>query len=93
MNPPKPKATAKSRQILFLNIPEAERARLGTFAETVGRPVSWVVRDAVTLYIDAAEATGLRPLMPDLDMTTAGKTPQDKRGRPKSPKISQNFSS
>lgn len=27
----------------------------------MGRPVSWVVRDAVTLYIDAAEATGLRP--------------------------------
>ena len=37
MDPPKPKAPAKSRHPLFLNIPEAERARLGTFAETVGR--------------------------------------------------------
>ena len=75
MNPPKPTAPAKSRHPLFLNIPDTERARLGTFAETVGRPVSWVVRDTVTLYIDAAEATGLRPLMPDLEMTNAGKTP------------------
>ena len=75
-------APAKSRHPLFPIIPEAERARLGKFAETVGRPVSWVVRDAVTLYIDAAEASGLRPLMPDLDMTNAGKPPQGKRGRP-----------
>ena len=71
---------------LFLQLPPEERQRLQTFAKLVGRPMSWVVRDACRLYMDAAEADpeSLNPLRaggPKLD----GKTPQGQRGRPFKP--------
>ena len=72
---------------LFLQLPPEERQRLQTFAKLVGRPMSWVVRDACRLYMDAAEADpeSLNPLRaggPKLDLANAGKTQQGQRGRP-----------
>ena len=72
---------------LYLTLPPTERQRLEAFAKTVGRPMSWIVRDACRLYMDAAQADpeSLNPLRaggPKLDMANAGKTPQGQRGRP-----------
>ena len=87
---PEPPHVPGSRRnlTLFLTLPPPERQRLEMFAKSVGRPLSWVVRDACRLYMDAAEADAdamsrLRSAAPALDMKDAGKTPQDKRGRPK----------
>jgi predicted DNA-binding protein len=73
---------------LYLTLPPAERQRLEAFAKTVGRPMSWIVRDACRLYLDAMETdpaamASLRPVVPVLDMKEAGGTVQDKRGRPR----------
>lgn len=50
--------------------------------------MSWIVRDACRLYLDAMETDPaamacLRPVVPVLDMKEAGGTVQDKRGRPR----------
>lgn len=74
---------------VFIVMPPEERARLVDFAATVGRPVSWTVRDAVRLYLDAVrpdadllararDNMARQTLNPNL----AGRTLEGKRGRP-----------
>jgi predicted DNA-binding protein len=74
---------------LFLTLPPEERARLEAFAKTVDRPMSWCVRDALTVYLDAVEAdadrlAALQGAVRDaaLDPARAGRTVQAPRGRP-----------
>lgn len=70
---------------LYIMLPPDERARLDAFAAAIARPFSWCVRDALRLYLDAVEAdagkmAALRA--PPVDIRTAGRTVQDRRGRP-----------
>lgn len=81
----KPKAGRRNVP-LFVMLPPNERGRLNAFAGKLGRPFSWVVRDALRVYLDAVEADAgkLESLRaPDVDLGNAGRTVQAKRGRPK----------
>ncbi len=78
------KPTGGRRNVpLFVVLPPDERARIVAFAEKVGRPVSWAVRDALTLYLDAMEADADALARVTLDATAAGRTKQGKPGRPR----------
>jgi len=84
-------APAKGRKNvpLYVMMPPSERARLDTFAERIERPFSWVVRDALRLYLDAAESDARQMdalRNPDLDMSNAGKTEQARPGKPRTKK-------
>ena len=81
---PKP-SQGRSQVPLFITMPPAERERLNAFADRVGRPCSWLVRDALRVYLDAVEADGITLASlraPDVDLAKAGQTTQRKRGRP-----------
>jgi len=73
---------------LYIMMPPAERERVETFSARVERPMSWVVRDALRVYMDAVATTpakldALRAVKtPEVDLADVGKTPQPKRGRP-----------
>ena len=74
---------------LFVMLPPDERARLVAFAASIARPLSWTVRDALRVYLDAvrgdaAKLASLRAGMaaPDVDLGNAGRTVQTRRGRP-----------
>jgi predicted DNA-binding protein len=75
-----------STPLYIKNIEPAERDRLDAFAEAVGRPVSWVVRDAVTCYLDSLEddVAALREKLEavTIELKNAGKTAVATRGRP-----------
>jgi predicted DNA-binding protein len=73
-----------------VTMPPSELERLRAFAEQVERPMSWVVRDAVTVYLDAveADAEALARLQAKVQDATvppeaAGETAPLKRGRPR----------
>lgn len=71
---------------LFVVMPPAERERLTAFAVRIQRPFSWLVRDALRVYLDAVEADAekLESLRAsDLDLGNAGRTVQAKVGRPR----------
>ncbi len=68
---------------LFVVLPPDERARVDAFAAAVGRPNSWVVRDALRLYLDAMEKNTAALARLKLDAADAGKTKQPRRGRPR----------
>lgn len=74
--------TTRKNKPLFITLPPDERDRLGAYAAKVGRPMSWTVRDALTLYLDAMEARAADLGDVTLDITQAGKTSQGKPGRP-----------
>lgn len=80
----KKKATAPALFVTGLE-PE-ERERVERFAEALGRPVSWVARDALRCYLNAVEdhVEALREKLdnPGLSIWDAGDTPQSTRGRP-----------
>jgi len=81
----KTKNAAKS-PLYIRGIEPEERERLEAFAEAVGRPMAWVVRDAVNCYLDSLEGD-VAALREKLDAATipleaAGKTPEMTRGRP-----------
>jgi len=93
---PKPDAPAKGRRNvpLFIILPPAERERLTTFAGSIARPFSWVVRDALRVYLDAVEGNAgkiaaLRADLaaPDVDLGNAGRTVAAPRGRPRKRKV------
>ena len=70
---------------LYIMLPPAERARLDAFAATIARPLSWCVRDALRLYLDAVEADAGRIAAlraPPVDIRKAGRTVQGRLGRP-----------
>lgn len=84
----KPTKTKTEATPLYIRgIEPEERERLDAFAEAVGRPVGWVVRDAVACYINSLEGD-VAALREKLDTITipleaAGKTtPPPRRGRP-----------
>ncbi len=83
-------AAGRLKVPLYVMLPPVERERLEAFADRVGRPFSWVVRDALTVYMAAAEADAdtmarLRAAVetPGVDLSKAGRTEQDKPGRPR----------
>jgi hypothetical protein len=52
-------------------------------AAKLGRPLSWTVRDALRLYLDALETDAAALARLKVDARAAGKTKQPKRGRPR----------
>lgn len=87
--PPKKKMTARKRSadVLFVSgVPPEERKRLEDFADKLGRPASWVVRDAVRVYLEAMQpkVEAFKKILdnPPIETGRAGKTPIAKRGRP-----------
>lgn len=80
---------------IMISLPPDERLRLANFAKEIGRPVSWVVRDAVREY-----AARLRPVLDQFraqlangahPLETAGQVPTVKRGRPPKPRRSMSY--
>ena len=86
--PPNEKTKGRQNVPLYLMIPPAERARLERFSNEIERPLSWTVRDALRVYLDAVEGAKTLDALraPDVDLATAGRTVQGKRGRPKKTK-------
>jgi hypothetical protein len=71
-------------------MPPDEKARLEAFAAKVGRPMGWIIRDALAVYIEAAEAdaSAMARLLkaPKVKGLALGKTPQTPTGpKPKAP--------
>ena len=88
---PKSNIHAKGRRNvpLYVMLPPEEHARLVAFAASIDRPLSWAVRDALRVYLDAVEGDAakladLRAAVatPEVDLGKAGKTKQPRRGRP-----------
>jgi len=68
---------------LYCIVEPAERARILGFAKVIGRPFSWVVRDACRVYLDAVEKDPRKLFKPSVDARDAGKTPAGRLvGRP-----------
>jgi predicted DNA-binding protein len=84
---PKPKndkpAGDRRNVPLFITLPPEERARVVALAAKLGRPLSWTVRDALRLYLDALETDAAALARLKVDARAAGKTKQPKRGRPR----------
>jgi predicted DNA-binding protein len=84
---PKPKndkpAGDRRNVPLFITLPPEERARIVALAAKLGRPLSWTVRDALRLYLDALETDAAALARLKVDARAAGKTKQPKRGRPR----------
>lgn len=83
---PKPKndkpAGGRRNVPLYVTLPPEERARIVALAAKLGRPLSWTVRDALRLYLDALETDAAALARLKVDARAAGKTKQPKRGRP-----------
>lgn len=80
---------------IMISLPAEERLRLTNFSKELGRPMSWVVRDAVREY-----AERLRPVMDQFraqlqngahPLKTAGQVPVVKMGRPPKPRRSMSY--
>lgn len=84
---------------IMISLPAEERLRLANFSREVGRPISWVVRDAVREY-----AQRLRPIMEQVrasanwppnwdneDPQAADRVPVVKMGRPPKPRRSMSY--
>lgn len=88
------KSAAKKKApapVLFVTgLEPEERERVERFAEALGRPVSWVARDALRCYLDVLEGhvDALREKLenPGFTIMDAGETPLSPRGRPPLPK-------
>lgn len=69
-----------------LSLPAEELLRLRDFAAVVGRPMSWVIRDALRLYLDRMEtdahALAARTTPGSLDVGSAPPPDQRSAGRP-----------
>jgi hypothetical protein len=71
-----------------ITMPPDERARLAKFVRDIGRPTSWVVREAVRMYLDLAErkVAELRTKLEAAnyeDIAASEPVPQAKMGRPR----------
>ena len=71
-------------------MPPDEKERLEQFAAKVRRPMGWIIRDALAVYITAAEedADAMARLLkaPKVKARSLGKTPQTRTGpKPKKP--------
>ena len=73
-----------------ISIPPEERDRLQAFARQIRQPVSWVVRDAVRVYMQTPEALAAAkavaraagPTRAKIRPASVGTTPHLKPGRP-----------
>ena len=72
----------RTNKPLMITLPPDELDRLRAFAGRCGRPVSWIVRDAVTAYLEAVETNTAALAAVRIDTQTIGKTTQTKLGRP-----------
>ena len=84
---PKTETKGRNNEPVYIMMPPDERARLVDFAAKVDRPLSWVIRDALRVYLDAVgtDAANLARLRakvdaPKVDPKAAGKTKQPKPG-------------
>jgi hypothetical protein len=72
--------------VLPVSMPQDEALRLRLFAQSVGRPVSWVVRDALRLYLARleadAQASAARLTADTLEPDTTPPPPVGRAGRP-----------
>lgn len=75
---------------LFITLPPDELARLRAFAADAGRPISWVVRDALRLYLDAVEPNAAALARVKLNARAAGRTEPRPMGRPPKAKAGAN---
>lgn len=71
-----------------ITMPPDERVRLAKFVRDVGRPTSWVVREAVRMYLELAESkvAELRSQLEAAnyaDIAAGEPVPQSKMGRPR----------
>jgi predicted DNA-binding protein len=71
-----------------ITMPPDERARLAKFVRDIGRPTSWVVREAVRMYLELAErkVAELRTKLEAAnyeDIAASEPVPQSKMGRPR----------
>lgn len=71
-----------------ITMPPDERARLAKFVRDIGRPTSWVVREAVRMYLELAErkVAELRTKLETAnyeDIAAGEPVPQSKIGRPR----------
>ena len=80
---------ARHKTPMYLMLPPEEKDRLAEFSTKVGRAMSWVIRDALRVYLDAAEAdadlmarlrTQLDAVRPD--PSNIGQTPAEERQPP-----------
>ena len=89
--PTSPKKPTGRRNVpLYVMLPPDELARVKAFAAKVGRPLSWAVRDALTVYLDALEADADRMAVIKLDLSKAGRTVPLPTGRPRKVKETAN---
>jgi len=75
------------RNLIFnLSLPADEAQRMRDFAAMVGRPMSWVLRDALRLYLDRmeadAKALAARTRPEALPVDEVPPPPLSKAGRP-----------
>lgn len=78
-----PKKPSRKTVNLFLTLLPEEKERLEDHAQTTGRPITWIVRDACRAYLDTVEAKGeMRPA--HLNVTLSHEVPLIRRspGRP-----------
>ena len=72
--------------VVPVSMPQDEALRLRLFAQDVGRPMSWVVRDALRLYMARLEADAqtlaARLTADTLDPDTTPPPPVGRAGRP-----------
>ena len=80
---PQPKKPSRKTVNLFLTLLPEEKERLDTHAQTTGRPITWIVRDACRAYLDTVEAKG-GPRPAHLNVTLSQEVPLIRRspGRP-----------
>ena len=80
------KKTTRTNSRVMISLPPDERLRMVNFARELGRPLSWVVRDAVREY-----SQRLRPVLEQFrsqlangqDPLEGERAPTVKRGRPR----------
>ena len=71
-----------------ITMPPDERSRLAKFVRDIGRPTSWVVREAVQMYLELTErkVAELRSTLEAVnyeDIAAGEPVPQSKMGRPR----------
>jgi hypothetical protein len=92
-NATKKKPTRHNNRVM-ISLPPDERLRLVNFSKEIGRPVSWVVRDAVREY-----AQRLRPVLDQFraqlangkDPLAGDAVPVVKKGRPPKSRRSMSY--
>lgn len=87
MKKPTDKPKTRTAIPMQITMPPDERLRLQNFCREAGRPVSWVIRDAVRAYLDLAEPAieqiRQRKESATFNDIAAGQVPEIRTGRPR----------